>query len=74
MYSETFRGLNKLTTVYLKYNVCIDEDFNNLTEIATLQQVVDEKCGFIKEEVTTTMPSTTTQQSTASFTQPGAII
>lgn len=46
MNGKTFLSLTKLQTVWLKGNACIDEDFGNKTAIATLGQVVDEKCGF----------------------------
>lgn len=43
-----FQTLDKLTTVELNSNVCIDEDFTNPTQIANLQQSVDQKCSFEK--------------------------
>jgi septal ring factor EnvC (AmiA/AmiB activator) len=44
--SEAFRGLNKLKTVHLKNNVCIDEEFETSARIAVLQQKVNEKCSI----------------------------
>jgi chromosome segregation ATPase len=60
MSGDTFRGLNKLTEVWLNSNLCINEDFHNLTKIATLQSVVSEKCGFVEVEATTATTTTIT--------------
>lgn len=39
-------SLIKLTSVSLKLNVCIDEDFNSRSDVVVLQRKVNEKCRF----------------------------
>lgn len=49
--SDVFRMLRKLTTVVLRENVCINEDFQTLTEIAVMRQTVSQKCSFDEPEL-----------------------
>jgi len=57
MNAAAFDGLNKLTHVYLESNVCINQNFATSTAIATMPQVVGEKCGFIGDAEVTTGPA-----------------
>lgn len=44
MNGESFTGLKRLQKVVLSGNVCVNEDFVDPTSIATLPQVINEKC------------------------------
>jgi TFIIF-interacting CTD phosphatase-like protein len=43
---EVFRGLNKLTEIWLSGNICIDENFIGSTRIAVLEQTINQKCNI----------------------------
>lgn len=43
--SRAFSALDKLTTVWLHGNICIDEDFATATRIADIARIVGESCG-----------------------------
>lgn len=62
---KLFIPLKKLKEVNLASNVCINENFNNPTKIATLQQTVNEKCHFDESEI----PETATEQSVSANDQ-----
>jgi hypothetical protein len=42
-----------LKFIFLDENVCINQNFTNPTRIATLQQIVNEKCHFEETKATT---------------------
>jgi archaellum biogenesis protein FlaJ (TadC family) len=44
MNGAVFDGLNKLNAVYLTSNDCINRGFFNPSEIATMHEIVSEKC------------------------------
>lgn len=48
MNGRLFGGLNKLKTVHLIRNKCIDEGFFDKYKLVTLSEVVTVKCGFIE--------------------------
>lgn len=62
--SELFKPLSNLLKVQLKSNVCINEDFLNPTQIATLQNTVKDKCSIDEPGITieTIQPSISINQ------------
>lgn len=57
---QAFRTLGKINSLFLKTNLCIDEDFLTKDRIAGMPQVVTSKCGFTSPslvESTTTTPN-----------------
>lgn len=48
--NSQFSGLNNLAKVGLTKNDCIDEDFGDPTTLVTLQNVVNQQCGFCKTD------------------------
>lgn len=50
--------MKKLSKVYLSGNVCIKKDFSGPTAIATLAEVISEKCGFVDNNCITGYPAT----------------
>jgi hypothetical protein len=48
MNGKAFDGLSKLADVSLIDNICISQNFDEKTQIASLSGVVNEKCGFIE--------------------------
>lgn len=46
-----FDGCSKLTTLYLRGNRCIQEDFLTTARIAELPQVITEKCSTVEDSV-----------------------
>lgn len=43
---RAFDGLTKLKEVFLRRNTCIDEEFINPRQIASMPKTVSDKCGF----------------------------
>lgn len=48
MSGDVFEGLNNLISVRLLMNVCIDETFENETQIALMQETINKQCGTVK--------------------------
>lgn len=46
MSGEVFKGLDKLTSVFLYWNVCMGGNYEDPSRIAILQKTVNEKCSF----------------------------
>jgi hypothetical protein len=46
--SEAFDGLTKLSFVKLKDNICIQEDFQDLKEVANISKALIDKCRFME--------------------------
>jgi hypothetical protein len=46
--SEAFNGLTKLISVNLTKNLCIDQDFQDLNEVAKISKALIDKCCFIE--------------------------
>lgn len=41
-----FAGLTRLSKLALKYNKCINENFDGVNEIAAITDVITKRCGF----------------------------